>query len=253
METEMKHFLLLSILFLVSSQATVTNHKSDREHDGFVGPVKKVFVTWTPISESNYPSDSKCRQMTNEYDQTGRLTRHSVYPGDCGSDEIRETFTYSPDGNKTSKYEEILGENSSPPPPPAAAPAGETGPPKEARRYDDAGRLVEEGMMLPSGKFRYKITYTYDAKGRLIETTGHDGDDRVSSRRVYTYSGHERVPSGFMYLDGGGKIYEKTAYTDYKFNSKGDWIQRKHTTEETRNRRHVSMFNREIEYYPDNR
>ena len=250
----MKQFILLLIFCVLSFQATATKRESDREHDGFVGPVKKVFVTWTPIAGSNYPPGSKCRQMTNEYDQTGRLTRHSVYPGECGSDEIREDFTYSPDGNKTTKYQEILGENSSPLPPPAA-PADEKkedGPPKEVSKYDDAGRLVEEGMMLPSGKFRYKITYTYDAKGRLIETTGHDGDDRVSSRRVYTYSGDERVPSVFVYYDRDGKIRLRTTYTDYKFNSKGDWTERKQTTDETPNRHSVSMFHREIEYYPSN-
>jgi len=42
-----------------------------------------------------------------------------------------------------------------------------------------AGLLVQEGLMLRSGKFRYKITYTYDAKRRLIESTGYDSDDRV--------------------------------------------------------------------------
>ncbi|HEU4834787.1 MAG TPA: RHS repeat domain-containing protein [Pyrinomonadaceae bacterium] len=248
----MKHFILLLIFFIVSGQ-TATKRESDREYDGFVGPVKKVFVTWTPISGSPYPPESKCRQMTNEYDQSGRLTRHSVYPNSCGSDEIREDYTYSADGDKTIKVQEIRGENSPPSPPPVAAPANakiENGPPKEARRYDDAGRLVEKGLMLPSGKFRYKSTYTYDAKGRLVETTGYDGDDRVTSRRVYAYSGDQRVPSSFIYYGGDGKIYEQTTYTDYEFNSKGDWIKRKHTTEETFNRRRVSMFHREIEYYP---
>ena len=251
----MRQIFLLLILCIVSSQATITKRESDREHDGFVGPVKKVIEMWTPISGSPYAPNSKCRQMTNEYDQAGRLTRHSVYPGECGSDEIREDYTYSPAGDRTTKLQEIPGENSPEPPPPAAAPAHakrENGPPKEVSRYDDAGRLVQEGMMLPSGKFRYKLTYTYDAKGRLIETTGYDGDDRVSSRRVYSYSGDQRIPSDFMYYGGDGKIYERTTYTDYEFNSKGDWIKRKHTTEETFNRRHVSMFHREIEYYPDN-
>jgi hypothetical protein len=51
-ENNMKHFILFLIVFLVSSQTTVTNRKSDREHDGFVGPVKKVFEYWTPISGS---------------------------------------------------------------------------------------------------------------------------------------------------------------------------------------------------------
>jgi hypothetical protein len=211
-----------------------------------------VFVTWTPISASNYPPGSKCRQLTDEYDQAGRLTRHSIYPGSCGSDEIREDYTYSADGNRTAKVQEIRGEDSpEPPPPPAASPDAkkENGPPKEARRYDDSGRLVEKGLVWPSGKYIYKNAYTYDAKGRLTETTGYDGDNRLTDRRVYTYSGDERVPSVFMYYGHDGKIYDRTTYTDYKFNSKGDWIERKQTTDETSNRHSVSMSHREIEYY----
>ena len=246
----MKNIILLLVLFLGSTQTSVTKHESDREHDGFVGPVKKVFVTWTPISGYNYPLGSKCRQLTNEYDQLGRLTRNSVYPGDCGSDEIREDYTYSKDGTKNTKSQEIRGENSPPSPPPAASNTKrEHGPAKEVRRYDDSGRLIEEGMMLPSGGFTYKDTYTYDGKGRLIKSTGFDSDGRLSDRRVYIYSGDERVPSGFMYYGPDGKIYERTAYTDYEFNAKGDWIKRKETREERFNRRSVSMVYREIEYF----
>src|ERR1044072_6493371 len=116
----MKNIILLLIFCIAGSEATVTKRQSDREHDGFVGPVKKVFVTWTPISGSTYPEGSKCRQMSNEYDQAGRITRHSVYPGGFGRDEIREDYTYSADGNKTTKVQEINGENSPPPPPPPA-------------------------------------------------------------------------------------------------------------------------------------
>ena len=52
-----------------------------------------------------------------------------------------------------------------------------------------------------------------------------------------------------MYYGPDGKIYERTTYTDYEFNPKGDWIKRKQTTEETFNRRSVSMANPEIEYF----
>ncbi len=251
----MKNAVFVLILCLVSSQAPITKRESDREHEGFVGPVNQMVATWIPISGSNLQPGSKCRDRTSEYDQTGRITRLSLYTGSCGGDEIREDYTYSPDGNKTTKRQEIRGENSPPPPPPAAILPNakkENGPGKEARRYDESGRLVEEGMMMPSGQFTYKHTYTYDAKGRLIENTGYESDGRLSNRRVYTYSAEERVPAGFMYYGPDGKIYERTSYTDYEFNSKGDWIRRKVTTEETFNRHSVSMESREIAYYSDN-
>jgi hypothetical protein len=55
----------------------------------------------------------------------------------------------------------------------------------------------------------------------------------------------------FTYYGRADKISERTSYTNYEFNSKGDWIKQKQTTEESFNRRHVSMFYREIEYYYD--
>lgn len=54
----MNHFhrvLILSLILCVScTQAQTTKIESDRERDGFVGPVKRVFVVWSPISGSNY-------------------------------------------------------------------------------------------------------------------------------------------------------------------------------------------------------
>src|SRR4029453_16755993 len=97
----MKNILLILAFCIVSNQSGISKRESDRDHDGFVGPVKKVFVVWQPISGTNYAPGSKCRQMANEYDQSGRITRHSVYPGACGSDEIRETYAYSRDGFRT--------------------------------------------------------------------------------------------------------------------------------------------------------
>ena len=77
----MKHIFVALILCVACTQATVRERSSDREHDGFVGPVKKVFVEWSPISGGNYPVGSRCRQMTKVYDQGGRLMQHILYPG----------------------------------------------------------------------------------------------------------------------------------------------------------------------------
>jgi len=251
----MKRLLLFLILSIACNQAAISKKQSDREHDGFVGPVKKVFVMWSPISGSNYPVGSRCRQLTNEYDENGRLMRHSVYPGACGSDEIREDYSYSQDGNQITKTREIRGTNSPPPPPPVVSRSNseEEGPAKRVFKYDQSGRLIEEGMVKPSGRLSYKTTYSYDEKGRLIESTGYDGDSRLTNRRVYRFSTDDRVPSEFAYYGADGRVYEQTTYTDYEFNSKADWVKRKQTKEETFNRHSVSVTFREIEYYPDSK
>src|SRR4030095_5770283 len=108
-------------------------------------------------------------------------------------------------------------------------------------------------MVKPSGRLSYKNTYTYDGKGRLIEVTGYDGDSQITDRRVYKFSGDDRVPSEFTYYGRNGRVYEQTTYTDYEFNSKGDWVQRKEKKDETYNRHTVSMTFREIEYYPNSK
>lgn len=250
----MKHTFILLAVFIACNQGSVTKRESDRQHDGFVGPVKKVFVIWSPISGSTYPVGSRCRQLTNEYDESGRLIRHSVYPGDCGSDEIRDDYSYSQDGSQTAKTQEIRGTGRPSPPPPAISRSNaddDMGQSRRVFKYDPLGRLLETAMVKAGGRLSYKNTFSYDAKGRLSETVGYDGDSQITDRRVYSYSGDERVPSGFSYHGRDGKVYERTTYTDYEFNSHGDWLKRRQTTVESFNRVSVSMMIREIEYYPN--
>src|SRR5690242_3156035 len=101
----MKYIPLALILCVACTQASVTKRMTEREHDGFVGPVKKVFEEWSPIypPDDDIPLGSRCRQMTNVYDESGRLMQHSVYPGTCGEDERREDYTYAQDGSRTTK------------------------------------------------------------------------------------------------------------------------------------------------------
>src|SRR5262249_15142590 len=116
-------------------------------------------------------------------------------------------------------------------------------------RYDSAGTLIETSTVRPSGKIVYRISYTYDTNHRLIETAGFDEDGTLSSGRVYGYESDKKVPSSFTYYGGGGKIYERTVYSEYEFDSQGNWIKRKEYREQTYNRRDTSLAFRNIEYY----
>ena len=251
----MRSILAVMMLCSIYPQGVITKHSSDREHDGFAGPVKSVSVEYSTIYESHpsTPLGSHCRDMKNVYDKDGRLMKHSVYHGSCGSDEILEEYTYAKDGSRTARTRAIRGRNSPAPPPGirlATSTPGDEGEPRRTFTYDTSGRMIEDVSAGPTGKLRYKSGYKYDTKGRLIETDGSEADGQVSVRRVYSYEGDNRVPSGFTYYGRDGKVYDRTIYTDYEFNSRGDWVKRKETTEETFNRKTISWKLRAIEYYP---
>jgi hypothetical protein len=126
------------------------------------------------------------------------------------------------------------------------------GPPRVSFKYDPEGKLIELRSVRPGGKLIYRNTYTYDARGRLIETAGHDTNDQIGDRRVYTYANNEYVPLTFTYFGRDGKIYDRITYSEYEFNSIGDWTKRKETTEQGLNRNRVSLVTRKIEYYSPN-
>lgn len=245
----MINIIWLFVFCLVSNQGSLTKLRPDREQDGFVGPVRKVSVTWTPISGSPYPADSKCRQLTNEYDQMGRLTRHSLYSGSCGADEIRVDHTYSYNGERRTTTKTIRAPNSPRLPPGQLNEETNKRQAAQALTNDDAGRLIEELFMIQPS---YRTSYFYDAKGRLLETRDYMSEG-LTNRRVYNYSGDDRVASGFRYYNSDGIVKELTEYSDYEFNSKGDWIRRKENKQENFQPRLVSITHREIEYYPDNK
>jgi hypothetical protein len=246
---------LIVLGFIVNAQ---TPRMTDRAHDGFVGPVQKVFVEWSPVGRpyNDIPVGAHCRQLTDMYDRNGRLVQHSVYPGSCGSDETRYEYTYAGDGSRTSLTREIRSKDNPSPPPPANMGSTSTspqdvGPPRVSFIYDSEGKLAEMRSVRPSGKLIYRYTYLYDAQGRLLETTGHDTNDQVSDRRVYGY-GNERVPMTFAYYGRDGKIYDRITYSEYEFNSIGDWTKRKETTQEGLSRNRIFLVTRTIEYYSPN-
>src|SRR5262245_10872109 len=242
------------IFCLLSLQSPGDFIKSERECEGFVGPVKNSLEEWSPVSGYPYPSTTRCRSRAHVYDKDGRLFQYSYFTGACGSDENREHYTYDLGGNRTSRTEEILGKNSQPPPPPLSQPGAMIGPavrgfPKTILIYDAKGMITEKANFRIDGKPTYKTTYSYDEKGRLQEMQViHSAGNRY--RWTYKYEGENRFPESELSFAGYGNNPSSTVtYTDYEFNPQGDWIKRKETSKETTGRTTVSIHYRSIEYY----
>jgi len=89
--------LIAAIFFcLAYSQSSEVRRQTDREHDGFVGPVKKMHEDWSPVTKNWYDirPGTRCRKATKIFDPAGRITQSSLYPGSCGADELREYYIY---------------------------------------------------------------------------------------------------------------------------------------------------------------
>lgn len=246
--------LVLGLLFLQSPSA---GRKSERESDGFVGPVRKAIEEWSPVSGYPYlsPGD-RCRARSHFYDKDGRHIQYSYFSGACGSDEHQEHYTYDQDGNRTARFEFIQGKNSPPPPPPPMMSPGAKGgqavkgPPKTTFTYDAQGMMTEEANFRANGEPTYKTTYKYDEKGRLQEMQIiHSSGNRY--RWTYKYEGEKRFPESQDSFEADSNTPKYTVtYTDYELNAKGDWNKRKETTKEATGRTTVSIRYQSLEYYP---
>jgi len=239
--------LIFGLLLMQSPSAI---RKSERVCSGFVGPVKKALEEWSPVSGYPDPPDARCRAQAQVYDKDGRLLQSSFFTGACDGDENREHYKYDQDGSRTSRTEQILGKNGPPPPPPPMTPPGAKGPPKTTFKYDAQGMITEKANFRADGEPIFKTTYNYDEKGRLQEMQAiHSGGNR--SRLAYKYEGEKRFPESQVSFEGDSNNPRYiVTYTDYEFNSQGDWIKRKETVKDATGRTTVSIRYQSLEYYP---
>lgn len=241
--------LIIGLLFLQSPSG---GRKSDRESNGFAGNVKKALEEWSPVSGYPYPQDARCRARSHVYGKDGRLIQYSSFSGACGSDENREHYTYDQDGNRTTRFEFIQGENSPPPPPPPMMPPGQAikGPPKTTFKYDSKGMMTEKANFRANGEPIYKTIFKYDEKGRLQETQVIHSDG-TRYRWTNKYEGEKWFPASQDGFEADSNSPKSTVtYTDYELNAQGDWIKRKEIRKETTGRTYISIRYQILEYYP---
>jgi hypothetical protein len=241
------------------TQASPSRKMNDREHEGFKGPVRKVFVERSPQTEiGNLPIGARCPEETQNYDQQGRLISLLLYPGFCGEDgEIRENYSYDKDGNRLGRHDNSkasgISISSSSPPIPSDR-KNQDGPysTKRILKYDSKGRISGESVYSPSGELIDKTVNKYDSQNRLIEWESVDLDGSISEKQTFIYNGDERFPSGSIGIGSDGKPDSRETYSDYEVNSRGDWIKRREIVEhldQPNQAKTIRIITRTIDYY----
>ena len=251
----MKMILSVLLFALALGQVTGVKQKSDRELDGYVGPVKHVLKEWSPLEKPRYyiQPGTRCRNRATVYDEQGREMQSSSFSNSCGTDENRDTYIYDAEGNYMIRSETIRDPKSPPPPPPPMPPLGAkpraTGPPKAVFKYDAQGRKSEKSVINSNGDLTYWIVWEWDDQHRMKEQQAYDAGGTMYSRGVYRYEGNYRYPVEWLSYGRDGKMSSRTIYSDYKLNPQGDWIERKETSEAAGQSREVSLSIRTIQYH----
>jgi hypothetical protein len=212
-------FVLWLALFSVAANASTV--PTDRDLDGFVGPVKRVDedVAEMKMRGGKRVESSRHRSRMIVYDRQGRMTRRLFVLYDSSTTE--QIFSYE----KNYRLMQSLMQR------PFTAPGRTSALPGEALmilRFDAAENALYEDIYMghePSpGALTQKYRHRFDADGRLIETILYTSKGVEAIKSVYVY-GTERHPSERRIYAAGSSQGQVIRYT-YTLDSRGNWIKR---------------------------
>ena len=239
-----QRFSLFVMLVIAFSIPTVAQTQvSDVKLQGLKGPVKSVVSTSKAIS--GYAEwvlkDETKYQTTSLFNREGELTEKI----NVGGSNSRVVFT-KVDGFKTFKSfrsetstgatPRVTGTWGSPGKEEPIEPGEKLTPPDERFDYkyvyeiSDNGRVITERQYGNTGKLFRKRLLKFDEAGRLVNETEED----TGARMTYSYKHDENgnVIEVFKTRDiklAGSDSKERITYTEMKFDSTGNWTERKVT------------------------
>jgi YD repeat-containing protein len=232
-------FVMLVVAF--SIPALAQTKVSDLKLQGLKGPVKSVVTIWKRISgysEADLKDKTKY-QTTHLFNKDGQLTEY-VSVG-----LVKTHFVYSEiDGYKTFKsiqskpagaYPDIVAGTVLPSKEPLE-PGEKLTAPDERFDYryvydtSDNGRVITERQYGKTGKLFGIRVLTYDEANRLTHETEEDPGNNMTFSYKYDEKGNviEVLKTRDIKFQGRNSS-ERITYTEMKFDSTGNWTERKVT------------------------
>lgn len=237
---------LLSAHLLANASAidaAMAGHKSERDQERLLGPVKTVLIEFSKISEQagKWVESARTPWLSTTYDPKGnRIEENQLY--EDIELNFKSVFRYDPPGvikegveydyQGTVMFKWVYTHD------PAKKTIEETRYEpngavfsKSAYHYDDAGNLVEETRLHSHSANDLKWVYVYDEAGRKIEESFYvvraqgllsKAESTLDSKQVYAYDAKGNLIEETRY-DGAGAVKSKKSYR-YEFDAAGNWI-----------------------------
>ncbi len=211
---------------------------TDAEFAGLRGKVKSVVEN----AEFNVPNQAGSLEKKNEKVQEWQYDNHQALTTDInwGAGD-KENYSLI-DGYKTYKYESFDVPGVYKGPVAAAFGRGDLNknPPdprfsvKFEYKYDGKGRITEEIRYMSNGSLLMRFVHQYDSRGNNIETKSYFNDIvRRIDRNYFDEKGQLFLYTDEYPGDRGTTNRVIRRYSDYRFDSKGNWIERVETTVNT--------------------
>jgi len=207
----------LGLALVFAWAGTSLQNKTDRERDGFSGPVYAVREATLSAAEqkANAPSGAE-RHTASYYDKDGALTFQLDYVG--VRMVRRRSFHHTSPGEIIETIEDGgvdgAGDVVVPNPPPNRVI-------RHSLKFESDGNLAEEHLFGDDGKPVQSTTFKRDARGREVEVivNWHGGNAHKDSTTYEYRDGNEPASSTYQVVPGRSV----TQHFSYELDSRGNW------------------------------
>ena len=217
--------LALLLVLLITFSAFAQKKQSDREFEGFRGPVKMVTEESAELKQTGSTEIEAAREPRKllTFDADGNLVSDKVYLR--GEEFDIRVYSFI-DGERVVKHD-VLTKNVlklSAPGKPGSKPGDPRYSAKIKYEYDSKGNRTEMAWLDPDG--RPYLRYVYKQEGNSKEVTVYRSDGSFSHgyKEKLDDKGNELETTS---ASPNRRSSPKTTYTYLEFDSQGNWIKRK--------------------------
>lgn len=226
----MKTFMLacaVSILLIFPANGA---NKTDREHDGLIGPVRAVRIEQSQLvnKSGEWIEGPRVLSQTVAYDSSGRLTERVFYT----KEQViwsKIIYDYDASGIRSDIVYRSLGRQS------AQANGSDQGQGlteftrlKRTFKYDSGGDRTEEADYTREGNLTQRTVYKYGANGVVKEMIEYAPDGALRTRVTNKYDEKGHIVEQRR-DNSPGATARQESYT-YESDSAGNWTKRIATT-----------------------
>jgi len=226
----MKSFVWWFALSLLLICPATGANKTDREHDGFIGPVRAVRIEQCRLvnRSGEWVEEPRVLWQTVAYDPSGRLTERVFYKEDQGI-WSRIVYEYDSTGARSDiVYRALKGESAQASGPDRTPALTEFTRLKRTFKYDSGGDRIEEADYTKEGSLSQRTVYVYEANGFVREMIEYAPNGSMRTRQSNKYDEQGRIVEQRR-DDSPGATARRKSYA-YEFDSTGNWTKRIATT-----------------------